>query len=153
MHDRKVPVLILAAALALAGCATTGPRFSEIEARIPAVPADDGRIYFYRKSIFFGDGLRPPVKLNGQDVGRPVPNGFFFVDRPAGDYVVSTSTEVVRSLPLTLAKHEEKYVRFEATMGVFVGHISPELVDKNEALSELAGMHYVGTALGNQSSH
>ena len=149
MPARKIILPGLLALLAIAGCATTGPRFSEIEAKIPAVPADQGRIYFYRKSIFFGDGLRPPVKLNGQEVGRPVPDGFFFVDRPPGDHVVSVSTEVERSLPLTLAKHEQKYVRFEATMGVFIGHISPELVDKNQALPEMSSMHYVGTDLTN----
>ena len=147
MRASRSLTLTFLVVIALAGCATTGPRLSEVEAKIPAVSADQGRIYFYRKSIFFGDGLRPPVKLNGEEVGRPVPDGFFFIDRPAGDYVVSVSTEVERSLPFTLARHEEKYVRFEATMGVFVGHISPELVDRNEALAQMSDMHYVGPEL------
>jgi hypothetical protein len=147
MRTSKALMLSILTVIALAGCATTGPRLTEIEARIPPLPADQGRIYFYRKSIFFGDGLRPPVKLNGQEVGKPVPDGFFFVDRPAGDYVVSVSTEVERNLPFTLASHEERFVRFEATMGVLIGHISPELVDRNEALSEMANMHYVGPEL------
>lgn len=147
MRIARTLTLTFLAAFALAGCATTGPRMSEIEARIPAVPADQGRIYFYRKSVFFGDGLRPAVMLNGEQVGTPVPDGFFFVDRPAGEYVVSTSTEVESKMPFELARQEQKYVRFEVTMGVLVGHVTPVLVDRNEANSEMRHMHYVGTEL------
>jgi Protein of unknown function (DUF2846) len=146
MPIRNVLILTLVATLALAGCAT-GPRLSEIEASIPPLPPDQGRIYFYRKAVFFGDGLRPPVMLNGEQVGKAVPDGFFFVDRPAGSYVVSTSTEVTRTMSIELGKREEKYVRIAVSMGLVVGHLSPELAERGEALADMRDMHYVGPEL------
>ena len=92
--------------------------------------------------------MRPAVALNGEQVGTPVPDGFFFVDRPAGEYVVSTSTEVESKMPFELARQEQKYVRFEVTMGVLVGHVTPVLVDGSHALAEMRDMHYVGVELG-----
>jgi hypothetical protein len=146
MRMRNILLLTLLATLALAGCAT-GPRLREIEASIPPLPADQGRIYFYRKAVFFGDGLQPPIMLNGEQVGKPVPGGFFFVDRPAGSYLVSTSTEVTRTMSIELGRHEEKYVRLAISMGVFVGRLSPELVERSQALADMDDMHYVGAEL------
>lgn len=134
-------------ALVIASCAT-GPTHKEIVSNIPSISGDNGRIYFYRKSVFFGDGLRPPIFLNGEKVGEPIPDGFFFLDRAPGDYEVTTSTEVERKLSFELVEGEEKFVRFSITMGVIVGHVYPELVDKAEALKELEGMHYIGEPLG-----
>ena len=146
MPIRRLLLLTLVATLALAGCAT-GPRLREIEARMPPLPAEQGRIYFYRKAVFFGDGLQPAVMLNGEQVGKSVPDGFFFVDRSAGSYVVSTSTEVTRTMSIELGRHEEKYVKLAVSMGVFVGHLSPELVERGQALADLRDMHYVGPEL------
>ena len=51
-----------------------------------------GRIFFYRPSAF-GALLNPDVKLNGERVGEAKAQGFFFVDRPAGEYVAVTSSD------------------------------------------------------------
>jgi hypothetical protein len=129
--------------MSLVGCAT-GPMLTDIESSIPPIPSGEGRIYLYRNAVFFGDGLRPAILLNGENIGNPIPDGFFFVDRPAGDYEISTTTEVERKLSFELAAGEEKYVRFNITMGIMIGHVYPELVNKDEALSEMEDMHYVG---------
>jgi len=47
-------------------------------------------------------GSAAEVRLNGEKVGKAVPNGFFYVDRPAGNYQVVTETEVEKKLTFTL---------------------------------------------------
>src|SRR5215470_15137586 len=97
-----IVVVLVVAVAALAGCATSGPKFTEMTTTTgaPAAPGS-GRIYFYRTTVL-GAAVQPDVRLNGQVVGSAVPRGFFFVDRPAGNYEVTTSTEVERKLTFTL---------------------------------------------------
>ncbi len=88
--------------------------------------------------------MQPKVQLNGEPVGKAVPKGFFYIDRPAGNYTISASTEAERSLSLNLAAGEEKYVRLEMKMGVFAGHVKPVLVDTSEGMEELKKTKYIG---------
>lgn len=143
---RRLPVAMIAlvVSMLLAGCATSGPKFSEMSAAISQPPAPgSGRIYFYRTTVL-GAALQPEVRLNGQVVGRAVPRGFFFVDRSAGNYEVSTSTEVERKLTLTLEPGQVRYVKFNVSMGFFVGHVYGELVEDAKGASEIPDTHYVG---------
>jgi len=84
--------------------------------------------------------------LNGQKVGKAVPNGFFYVDRPAGNYQVVTETEVEKKLTFTLEPGQVRYVRLDISMGFFVGHVYGLLVDETKAKSEIASMNYIGSA-------
>jgi hypothetical protein len=86
-------LLVMCVAGMIAGCAS-GQRYDEISAQIPGLKAGYGRIYFTRAGDFQGAGIQPYIRLNGEVVGTSMPGGFFFVDRPAGDYAVATSTEV-----------------------------------------------------------
>ena len=132
------------AALTLQACAG-GPRFDEVAA-VHEPPAPGlGRIYVYRTSAL-GAAIQPAVKLNGETVGEAVPLGFFFVDRPSGDYTVSASTEVERTLSMTLDAGQTRYVRLGVSMGFFVGHVSPELVDNGEGERDIEALHYTGIA-------
>jgi uncharacterized protein DUF2846 len=79
----------LGMAVIVAGCATGGQKFKEMSSEMAAPPAGMGRIYFYRTSVF-GAAVQPEVKLNGEVVGKAVPQGFFYADRPPGDYTVTT---------------------------------------------------------------
>ena len=126
----------------LSGCAT-GPKFEEYASSIPAIPDNAGRIYIYRTATF-GAAIQPGIKVNGEVVGKAVPQGFFFVDRPAGSYEVSASTEAKRSLSLNLDAGQERYVRLEVKMGLFAGHIKPVLVDNAEGKDEIKKTKYVG---------
>jgi hypothetical protein len=130
-------------ALTLTGCATSGAKFSEMKASMPSLAADSARIYLYRTAIL-GAAVQPQVKLNGEAIGKAVPRGFFYVDRPAGAYEVSTSTEVKRNLSLTLEKGQTRYVRLNISMGFFVGHVYPELVEDAEGAAQIANCHYTG---------
>ena len=125
---RILPLLAIACcATLLPGCAS-GPKFSEVKSSFPPLAEENGRIYFYRTT----------------KIGTAKPQGFFYADRPAGNYEVETSTEVKRRLSLTLDKSQTRYVRLNISMGFFVGHVYPELVDDQTGEKEICGCKYTG---------
>jgi len=68
---------------------------------------------------------------------------FFFIDKAPGEYEIMTSTEVERSLSLTLDEGETRYVRLSVSMGFMVGHVYPELVEPSEAQEEIQTLSYM----------
>lgn len=133
--------LVVAAAF-LAGCAT-GPKYGEVKSSIVPLAQDKGRLYFYRTSAL-GAALNPNVKLNGEVVGTAKAKGFFYTDQPAGNYTVETSTEVSRRLTLQLEQGQTRYVRFNVSMGFFVGHVYPELIENAKGEAEIQKCSYTG---------
>src|SRR5215510_585589 len=130
-----VPMLVVT--LLLSACAS-GPKYSMVASGFPSLAAPKGRNYFYRPSAL-GAAVQPDIKLNGQKVGTAKPHGFYSVDRAPGGCVVSASTETEKRLTLTLEPRQQRYVRLKIQIGVLVGRIVPELVDKAEAEEELKG--------------
>jgi hypothetical protein len=71
---------------------------------------------------------------------------FVYLDRPAGNYTISTitvgglviPTELRRSLSLTLAPGQVRYVRLGMTFGLTQPHVYPELVENAEAETQMA---------------
>ena len=110
----------------------------------PKLAQDRGRIYFYRTSIL-GLAVQPDIKLNGESVGSAAPGGFFFVDRPRGNYVASSTTEVESKVTFALAAGETKYVRTSISPGIIVGHMNFELVSKSVAEGELASLNQIAS--------
>lgn len=125
----------------LAGCAT-GAKYTEVVSTIPPMAQSEGRIYFYRPSAF-GAAVQPDINLNGQKVGTAKPHGFYFVDRAPGNYEVAAATETEKKLTFTLEPRQERFVRLKIQMGLFVGRIIPELVDKSEAEKELKELSFI----------
>ena len=121
--------------LLMAGCAS-GPSYKQAADNFPKLAPDLGRIYIYRPSSA-GLAIQPDVKLNGVTIGNSTPDGFFFVDRPTGDYEVSTTTEMKKSLTFHLDAGQTRYVRLKISLGILVGHVYPELVDNAEGEKEL----------------
>lgn len=146
---KKAARLALAVVLAaaVAGCATSGQKYSEsaapAAATVPKLDPDYGRIYFYR-TMLLGMAVQPVVNLNGEIVGRATPNGYFYADRKPGAYEVVTTTEVERKLTFTLEKGQTRYVKLNLSMGFFVGHVYPELVDNDVAQKEMADTRFTG---------
>jgi hypothetical protein len=128
--------------LLLAACAS-GPQFSQIQGGLPAASAANGRIFVYRTTVL-GAAIQPSVKINGEVVGSAAPQGFFYVDRPPGNYEISTATEVTRTLSLTLDAGQTRYVRLGISIGFFLAHVYPELVDDAVGLAEIRECHYIG---------
>lgn len=127
------------------GCAT-GPKYAEVVSTLPPLDPSQGRIYFYRPSAL-GAAVQPDIKLNGVKVGTAKPHGFYFVDRAPGDYEVSAATETEKKLTFTLEAAQERFVRLEIQLGVLVGRIVPELVDRTEADGEIKDLSLIADPL------
>ena len=133
---RYIRALSLALAVLAVGACASGAKFSEASPSFTPVGGDAGRIFFYRPSSM-GAAITPDVHLNGEVVGQAVADGYFFVNRPPGEYKVMTSTEVERSLSFVLDRGQTRYVKLAVSMGFFAGHITPELVDQDAAMKEI----------------
>jgi hypothetical protein len=131
-----------AAGLLLVGCAS-GPTFAQLHASEPAVANDSARIYFYREASMVGSALQPGIYVNAEKVGSAVPGGYFYVDRPAGDYDITTTTEKTETVHTTLKPGDTRYVRFDIGLGVFVGHVIPSLVLPEQGATEIIKCHYL----------
>lgn len=142
MKKSLFAVVALLCAVMFAGCAS-GPTYSESKGSIPPLVPEMGRIVIYRTSIL-GAAIQPPVRINGDKVGTAKPKGFFVVDRAAGNYQISTSTEVKRSLSIVLQPGQTRYVRLVVTMGFMAGHISPELVEQAVGEQEVTKCNFTG---------
>jgi len=136
-------ILLLALVMGLAACATTGPKFTEMNVERVAKDAGQGRIFIYRPSAF-GAAIQPDVLLNNERIGEAKSWGFFYVDRPPGEYVMVTSTEVTRKCSFTLEKGQTRYIRLSISLGFFVGHVYGELVDESVGQEEIAKCRYIG---------
>lgn len=127
----------------LAGCAS-GVKYQDMASGIPSLKAGQGRVYFLRSSSMFGAAVQPDIRLNGEVVGESKPGGFFFVDRPAGNYTAAAATETEKVATFTLRAGETKYLRTSPSFGVLVGRIVVELEDPKQALAELPSLSYTG---------
>ena len=128
----------------LGGCAT-GAKHSEIAGGLPSLKGGQGRIYFYRPSIL-GAMVQPEIRLNGEVVGQAKSGGFFYVDRAAGNFQASATTEAERTLSFTLAPGETKYIRCSMSMGLVVGRLVMEPQAAGVGDAELASLSYTGAA-------
>ena len=138
-------VAVFGLLLSVAACAG-GPKLADIQASIPPVPADRGRVWLFRDASPFGFAIQPAISLNGRKVGDSVPGGFFYVDEAPGNVVITTATEVDYSVKFILQPREERFVRTKIGFGILVGRVVPELVDPAEARTELATKSYTGGA-------
>jgi|GEM_PF-279788 len=142
---RFIKLAIIGLAILLTGCAS-GVKYSVMAPSIPAVSPDQGRVFFYRPSMI-GAAVQPAVHMDNVIVGDSKSEGFFFVDTNPGNHLVSTATEVERTLTFNLDPGETKYVKTSVSLGLFVGHVTPELVNPEDALKELPDTKYTGTPL------
>jgi hypothetical protein len=138
----KLAVLAASAAL-LAGCAT-GMKHEQMASSMPSLKAGQGRIYFLRSSSPLGAAVQPDIRLNGEVVGSSRPGGFFYLDRPAGNYVASASTETEKTVSFALQPGETKYIRSSISMGFLVGRAVLELETPEKAKAELDSLSYTG---------
>lgn len=148
MHSIRRIAVLLGTALALAGCATSGEKFSSGApaagtSAVRQLPTENGRIYFYR-TMLLGAAIQPVVTVNGEIVGRATPNGFFYVDRKPGSYDITVTTEAESKLTVNVEKGRSQYVKLNLSMGFIVGRITPELMDPAVATKEMADTRYTG---------
>jgi hypothetical protein len=132
--------------LLLVSCAS--PRgLDDPPLRIPPLKPGFGRVYFTRPGEFQGSAVQPEIRMNNEVVGRSVPGGFTFVDRPPGKYAVTTATEVENAVTFQLAAGETKYIKTSVSAGILVGHITPTLEFPEQGQSDIDRLRYVGPPL------
>jgi hypothetical protein len=145
MFRKLACAVAICTVLPMGAAYASGPKYAVHHASEPAVSPDQGRIYFYRESSLAGVMLEPAIKIDGEKVGDSSSGDYFYVDRPPGTYTVSTKTEKDETVSVTLAAGQTVYVKTDVSMGLFVGHVSPELVADDQAASEIADCHFVGS--------
>jgi hypothetical protein len=141
---------MVGAVMALAAGCATGVKHSEMASSMPSVKPGEGRIYFFRSSSPVGAAVQPDIRLGGQVVGTSKPGGFFYVDRPAGNYVASASTETEKNLSFTLAPGETKYIRSSVGFGHLVGRVILDLETPDKAQAEIGSLSYTGAPMASR---
>jgi uncharacterized protein DUF2846 len=141
MNNRlfTLAVLLLAAApVSPSLAARPDVTFAKLHASEPPIPDGMGRIYFYRENGLMGAAVQPSIKIDGVETGGDsAPGDYFYIDKPAGSYTVSASTEKDESAQVDVVAGKAVYVKTEVSMGFFVGHVSPSVVDEATALQTI----------------
>jgi hypothetical protein len=151
----KIYILLLV--VFITGCASNAPKFSEVKVSFPTVDPGNGRIYLYRPSKLMGFGYTPKIFINDIDIGKLESGGFFFIDRPEGEYHIDSrdgntkSSDPENHIKFSLAKGETKYIKFTFTKAGFaiflvsvqIPVIHPEIVAKEKALVDLSEISYI----------
>ena len=137
-------LLAVLVASMLVGCAATGPKFAEVRSSMPAVRAGEARLVVYRPPGL-GPAVQPMIRLDGVEIGKSEPEGFFFVDRPAGAYTVSARTEAEATLAVQLEEGRTTYVETGITIGIFVGRVTLSVQSDAVALGKLGQLAYTGS--------
>jgi Protein of unknown function (DUF2846) len=135
--------LVLAAMPVSAASAADSQTYAVLHASEPPIADGQGRFYFYREGGFVGAALQPSVYINGETTGaRAKPGDYFYIDRPAGSYEITTTTEKKEAVTATVAAGQSLYIRFDVSMGFLVGHVSPSIIDPQQALGEIKDCDY-----------
>ena len=131
--------ILICSVLSLAACAS-GTDYKHLAASIPKLKADEGRIYFFRNTAFAGFAVQPSITLDGANVGRSKPGGFFYVDIPSGQHEISTASEPSKKLAVTLEKGETQYIKASPAFGTMMGTINLQVVPEADAMKELSDL-------------
>lgn len=143
---KMLAAAVLGATL-LAGCG--GPRYKDVAGTIPVMVPETGRIYFYQPPAPLGVvSGQPYLRVNGIKVGRSKPGSFFYVNRPAGKYVIDTLRDD-ETLSFTLSPGQTRYVRLsiEGATGnaASVGRQDMQLEESEAtAMQEMGPLKYWG---------
>lgn len=144
MKRRVLATALLACTAALlSGCAS-GPKFEQMQSSLPQLGPGFGRIFIYRQTTMVGAAHVPEIRLNGERVGTAPVTTFFYLDRPAGSYVVSAKIDSERSMSFVLAAGETKYVRAYVNFGLVMGNVAFELHPPAEGAAHLLPLSYTG---------
>lgn len=142
---RLLPAAVLAA-MALAGCASSGPTGSEV--LTGSIKPGTARLVVYRTSPM-GFAVQPPYVVNGHSVGPSQPNAFLVCELSPGRHEVS-----VANVPLNvnLSGQSDKtvvdlragntaYLHAQPQLGLTVGVITLSQVTEGQGRADTAGLY------------
>jgi biopolymer transport protein ExbD len=147
---KLIPFLAtIAFALFFAGCTTrpifpdwaSGPSYNSVKDTFPPTAANAGRIFIYRDAIY-GPSKMPAILLNGEQAGVSKARGFFYVDRPGGEYKLGVAGEKSSPASFTLSPGQTAYVRISVHTNLTLVTLYPEVVDASIAQRELTACRY-----------
>ncbi|MDB5978647.1 MAG: hypothetical protein JWR07_5407 [Nevskia sp.] len=130
-------------AVLLLGACTRDLSYTEMQALLPAQPADKGRIYFYREVAYLGNLITPDVVLNNKPVGTSNPGAFFYVDREPGDYTVFCGKGEYNVATFTLAAGQEVYVRTKIGDSILTTTMVTEVTTAPVAIPAIHNLKFV----------
>jgi hypothetical protein len=137
-----ISIVILAASLALTGCASVNMASKEESAKAkqfnPPSPGKAG-VYVYRNS-FVGQALKKDIWINGQCVGESAPNVFFYTEVEGGKvHKIDTESEFSpNTLEVMLNAGRNYFIRQFIKIGVFVGGAGLEEVPEEQGKKDIA---------------
>lgn len=137
-----------ALALALAGCASSGPTGNEI--LTGSIQPTAARLVIYRSSAL-GMAVQPSYTINGHAVAGSQPNGFVVCDLKPGRYDVGVNNFAVNinlfggsdKAQLDLKPGTTTFVHAQPQMGVTVGIITLSHVSEQQGRSDTAALHKI----------
>ncbi len=141
---RTLLLLLLGVACSVGACRAPASSDASASPTVTPVPDGMGRIYFYRKSGFGGAALKPTVMLNGVPAGQSAPGVYFVVDREPGRYEAKCSVLMEHAISFDLAAGQTIYVETRTTMGIYAGHVRPQIVDAGTGASGVSKCRRTG---------
>lgn len=121
--------------LAITGCASA-VTYDQYLQSVQPPESGNGRVYVYRVDTV-GTAIRPSIILDGEILGRAVPNRFYYRDVPAGQHEVTVSTESKSKLSFAVAAGKEVHVKIEVRITPASWHVTPVLVLAETAQEEI----------------
>lgn len=106
-------------------------------------PPGLARLVFYRTAEMIGALIKPKVIINHQKTGKAVRKRAWWVDLPPGDYRLSLSTEVKQQIDFRAEAGQVVFVRTRPRTGVAVARLTPEVVPRAEAETDLLGLGFL----------
>ena len=115
------------------GCASPirAPTEKDTSAKNFAPIADKASLFIYRNENY-GMALGMPVMVNGNAIGETGAKTFFRLNLSAGTYVVSSKSETISEIPLTLTEGKNYFVWQEIRMGLLTARTALRLVDETQ---------------------
>ena len=126
--------------LQIVGCAS-GPSFAITQASFKPLKSGNGRVFLYREGLYSGSVIHPQILIDGKEVGKAVPNGFFYVDLPPGSHLVSAGKWQER---ISLVAGELAYVELLLKDGDFLWSVRPIQIDPDQGNTIIQKLSYTG---------
>ncbi len=136
----------LSVVLVLAGCATGGPKVSEVPDALSDPPPGKARLYFYRTELPLFIALQPQIIVNSRAVGSSIYGEAFYRDAFPGGYHVYLADDPHDSLTFKLRAGETSYSRTDIYYGISSDRLTIKLVEPEVGREEIVGKTLVDPA-------
>ncbi len=139
-------IVLIAAVLVIAGCASVPMADSGQDARAKtfAVAPGKANIYVYRNEIL-GAALKLPVALDGTAMGQTAAKSYFAFEVAPGQHVVATDES---SVAIDAAPGKSYFVWQEVKMGLLAGGAKLQLVDETRGRAGVNECTLIASATG-----